>query len=358
MSTLPELADVAELAATPHHAPVLRACIVGAGAIGCTLAALLAKSGQAVNLLARGATLDAVRRHGVRLTQLDGTHQVPVHATDTLDGLGPQDVIFVCTKAQALHEVLPTLGPLLGPDTCVVPMINGVPWWYFQGLPGRLEGRAIDAVDPAGAMLASLPWKHLLGAVVFITAERTAPGAVRSTNPLLVVLGEPDNTDSPRAQRLATVLRAAGIETRVSPAIRDTLWTKVIANLTSNPLSVVTGATLDRLYSDPDIVPLVRKILHEALQVAAAYGARIPFDPPTFIAQGAGMGRVRTSMLQDYSQGQSLELAAIGDAVLELAALQGIDMPVTRDVIALARYRSKASLGPSPAPASRLETTR
>jgi 2-dehydropantoate 2-reductase len=358
MTTLPDQAEAAELAATSTAPAPLRVCIVGAGAIGCTLAALLARAGQPVNLLARGATLDAVRRHGVQLTRLDGTQQVPVHATDTVDELGEQDVVFVCTKAQALQQVLPTLAPLLGPDTCVVPMINGLPWWYFQGLPGRLEGRGIDAVDPGGALLATLPWRHVLGAVVFITAERTAPGAVRSTNPLLVVLGEPDNTDSARAQRLATLLRAAGIETRVSPAIRDTVWTKVIANLTSNPLSVVTGATLEQLYSDPDIVPLVRKILHEALPVAAAYGARIPFDPPSFIAQGAGMGPVRTSMLQDYSQGQPLELAAIGDAVLELAALQGIDMPVTRDVIALARYRSKVSLAPCAAPASRQETTR
>lgn len=357
MSTTPDHAEATRPAVAPEATPPLRITIVGAGAIGCTLAALLARSGQPVNLLARGATLGAIRRDGVRLTRLDDTWQVPVHATDSPDTLGPQDVVFVCTKAQALPDVLPTLAPLVGADTCVVPMVNGLPWWYFQGMPGRLEGRAIEAVDPGGALLASLPWTHVLGAVVFITAERIAPGVVRSINPLLVVLGEPDNADRPRAPRLATVLRAAGIETRVSPAIRDTLWTKVIANLTSNPLSVVTGATLDRLYSDPDIVPLVRKVLHEGLQVAAAYGARIPFDPPTFLAQGAGMGPVRTSMLQDFGQGQSLELAAIGDAVLELAGLQGIDMPVTRDVIALARYRSKASLARDPAPTSQ-ETTR
>ncbi|QEI09058.1 2-dehydropantoate 2-reductase [Pigmentiphaga aceris] len=321
----------------------MRLIIVGAGAIGCTLAALLAMSGQAVTLLARGDTLDAVRRDGVRLTRIDGTHQVPVQVTGVPDGLGPQDAIFICTKAHSLGDVLPGLAPLIGPETCVVPMVNGVPWWYFQGVSGRLQGRAIEAVDPGGGLLAMLPWQQVLGAVVLITAERTAPGTVHSTNPLLLVLGEPDHTEHPRTHRLAAVLRAAGIDARVSTAIRDNVWTKVIANLTSNPLSVVTGATLDRLYSDPDIVPLVRKILHEALQVAAAYGARFPVDLQSFLAQGAGMGAVRTSMLQDFDQGRPLELAAIGDAIIELAALQGIDMPVTKDVIALARFRSKAA---------------
>lgn len=331
---------------TPSDSAPLRIGIAGAGAIGCSLAAMLGHGGQTVSLLARGATLDAVKRSGVQLHRKSDSLKVPVGVSDKATDFGEQDVVLICTKAQDLPGIVPALKPLIGRQTCIVPMVNGVPWWYFQRLPGRLEGRTIQTLDPQGRLLELLPSRQVLGAVQFLTAERLAPGVASSINPMLVIIGELDHTESHRAARLVQALNAAGIESRLSPRIRDPLWTKIIANLTSNPLSVLTGATLDVLYSDPNSLPIVRKIMHECLALAAAYGARIDFDPPSFIEQAVAMGPVRTSMLQDALAGHPLELAAIGDAVLELAELQGIPMPVTHDIVALTRFRDITNRSP------------
>ncbi|MDH1339308.1 ketopantoate reductase family protein [Ectopseudomonas oleovorans] len=316
-----------------------RVCIAGAGAIGCTLAARLVASGQAVSLLARGQTLSALRDNGILLSDLDGEHCAQVNVSDDCNALGEQDLLFICTKAPALAGLLPTLAPLIGADTVVVPVVNGVPWWYFHGIEGRFAERHVEAVDPDGVLSAALNLQQVLGCVVFITAETAGPGVVRSNNPHLMILGEPNNQMSERLERVRALIERAGIEARSTDRIRDQLWTKIIANLTSNPLSVITGATLEQLYGKGELKQVVAKILQETLLTAAAYGARINFDPQTFMELGAGMGPVRTSMLQDYEQGRPLELAAIGDAVLELASYQGLAMPTTQDILTLARFR-------------------
>ncbi|MDH1264794.1 2-dehydropantoate 2-reductase [Pseudomonas sp. GD03944] len=330
----------------PHPTP-LRVCIAGAGAIGCALAARLVESGQPVSLLARGKTLAALRDNGILLSDLDGEHRVTVSASDDCHVIGEQDLLFICTKAPALAGLLPELAPLIGPETVVVPVVNGVPWWYFHGFEGRFAQHRVEAVDPGGRLSASLDLRHVLGCVVFITAESSAPGVVRSNNPHLMIFGEPDGQMSERLERVRTLIAATGIEARTTERIRDQLWTKIIANLTSNPLSVVTGATLEQLYGQAELKTVVVKILQEALLTAAAYGARIAFDPQTFMELGAGMGAVRTSMLQDYEQGRPLELAAIGDAVVELAGYQGLTMPTTQDILSLARFRSTSGAAPS-----------
>lgn len=317
-----------------------RICIVGAGAIGCTLAARLSATGRSISVLARGETLRTLRKNGVQLTDRDGVHRVAVRAESDCQVLGEQDLVFVCTKAPALAQLLPTLTPLLGPRTIVVPVVNGVPWWYFHGEPGRFSGQRVEAVDPNGALSDALALDRVLGCVVFITAEVDGPGVVRSGNPHLVILGEPDNRLTPRLEQVRALIASAGIEARGTDRIRDSLWTKIIANLTSNPLSVVTGATLEELYGQPPLQSVVSKMLNEALLTAAAYGARVSIDPQSFMRLGADMGPVRTSMLQDYDHGRPLELQAIGDAVIELAGLQGLSMPVTQDILNLARFRA------------------
>ncbi|WP_437880341.1 ketopantoate reductase family protein [Pseudomonas sp. LRF_L74] len=316
-----------------------RICIVGAGAIGCTLAARISASGQPVSLLARGQALAALRENGVRLSDLDGTHHSPVNASDDCAALGQQDLVFICTKAPALAGLLPSLGPLLCPETIVMPLVNGVPWWYFHGVEGRFAEHRVEAVDPGGVLSAAMDLERILGCVVFITAETESPGVVRSNNPHLMILGEPNGHMSERLEWVRALIENAGIEARASERIRDPLWTKIIANLSSNPLSVVTGATLEELYGTSSLKNVVAKILQETLLTAAAYGARIDFDPQTFMELGAGMGPVRTSMLQDYEHGRPLELAAIGDAVIELAGYQGLAMPTTQDILTLARFR-------------------
>ncbi|MDH2431413.1 2-dehydropantoate 2-reductase [Pokkaliibacter sp. MBI-7] len=318
---------------------ITRVCIAGAGAIGCALAARLASvPGLSLSMLARGDTLTAIAAGGVHLTDLDGEHQGWPQVSADPAGLGPQQLIFICTKAQALPAILRTLQPAIAADTVVVPIVNGVPWWYFKGLGHSDEASRLQSIDPLGELERLLPEQHVLGAVTFMTAQTQRPGRVISTNPHLITLGEINNQPSERLEQVRQLIAAAGIEARATDSIRDPLWTKIIANLTSNPLSVVSGATLEQLYADPQLAPLVRAILDETLLTAAAYGARIRFNPPTFMQLGAGMGAVKTSMLQDYEAGRPLELATIGEAVVELAERIGLPMPMTRHTLALTRF--------------------
>ena len=326
----------------------LRIGVAGAGAIGCTLAVLLARAGMAVHVLARGETLRRMQDEGVTLHRQGERLQARVTASSSAAELGVQDVLFLCVKSQDVASMLAAASAMIGPLTTVVPLVNGVPFWFFQGLPGRWQGRTVQCVDPRGTLLQQVDTQQVLGAVTFVTAERLGPGEAVSDNPLLIVLGEIDHQPgSTRLENIAAALRGAGIETRCVPAVRDTLWTKILANLTSNPLSVISGATLDAIYGDARLLPIVRQMLQEGLALAAAYGARIAFDPVSFVAEGAALGAVRTSMLQDHLAGRPLELAAIGDAVLELAQLQGMDMPVTQRVIDLAHFREAQPFNPS-----------
>lgn len=326
--------------------PSLRIGIAGAGAIGTTLAVRLALGGHAVGVLARGRTLDTIRAGGLRLTDLDGTHDVRVEAGGPGD-LAERDVVFLCAKAQDLVALATSSRGMIGPDTLVVPIVNGIPWWYFEGVGGRNGGRVVQSVDPGGRLKALLPLDRLIGAVAFITAERLSPGVAQTANPLRLIIGEITHTRTPRAERLGAALNACGIATQVSDRLRDPLWTKVIANLTSNPLSVVAGATLHDIYGAPDLSHIARHLLDEALLTAAAHGARVELDPAALLAMGAGMGAVKTSMLQDFEKGLPLELSSICDAVIELAELHNLPMPLTKTIASLARYRSARAAEPN-----------
>jgi 2-dehydropantoate 2-reductase len=320
----------------------LRITIAGAGAIGCTLAARISRGGNPVNLLARGKTLAHLREHGIRLTDLEGTHLAHVNLGERAD-FGPQDVIFLCAKAQDLLGLVTPLLPLIDAQTTIIPVVNGIPWWYFSNGEGRHAGRTVHAVDPDGSLKSLIPGERIVGTVAYITAEKLGPGVVRTANPLRMIIGELDNTVTPRVKRIQTLLEQSGIATQVSERIRDALWTKVIANLTSNPLSVVSGGTLNDIYGDPELKKVTRQILDEALLTAASFRARIDLDPTSFMAMGASMGEVRTSMLQDYDNGLPLELTSIGDAVVELAELHGLALPATTTILTLARFRSALS---------------
>jgi 2-dehydropantoate 2-reductase len=315
--------------------------IAGAGAIGCTLAARLAAAGHAVDLLARGHTLATLRQHGVQLDDLDGHWQAPVRAVASAAECATPDMVFLCSKSQDLPALAEQVQPTLGPETLVLPLVNGVPFWYFHAEGGRFQGRTVQTVDPDGRLARALPLDQVLGAVVFITAEALGPGQVRSGTPHLLMLGEPGGGLSPRLLALCALLRGAGIEARPLERLRDKLWTKLIANLTSNPLSVVTGTTLQAIYTDPVLLDTVKAVMHETMLVAAAHGARLEIDPIEFLRLGASMGAVRTSMLQDFERGRPLELAAIGDAVLELAALYQLPMPATTTLLNQAGWHAR-----------------
>lgn len=315
-----------------------RVLVAGAGAIGCTLAARMGAAGHQVELLARGQTLQTLRQQGVQLDDLDGHWQAPVQAVAAEQATPAPDLILLCSKSQDLPALAAQVQPLIGPHTLLLPLVNGVPFWYFQGSGNRFDGRPVHSVDPDGQLATLLPPAQVLGAVVFVTAELEGPGHARSRTPHLLMLGEPAGGLSPRLRALCEGLGRAGIEARPLERLRDKLWTKLIANLTSNPLSVVTRATLQTIYSDPVLLDTVRAVMFEAMLVAAAHGARLEIDPIEFLRLGAGMGTVRTSMLQDFEHGRPLELAAIGDAVVELAGLYDLPMPATRTLLAQTRW--------------------
>jgi 2-dehydropantoate 2-reductase len=320
----------------------MRICIAGAGAIGGTLAVRLAAAGHQVSVLARGKTLQTISERGLTLHDQHGvTHARP--AASERPDFGVQDVIFVCAKSQDMAALLPQLKPLIGEQTVVVPTNNGVPWWYFHREGGRFDGAQVCAVDPQRVLEQAVPLTQLIGSVLFITAEVSEPGVIRSVNPHLIVLGEPSGEMSERLQRIRAAIEGAGIEARATDRIRDKLWTKIIANLSTNPLSVITQGTLEQLYGKPELREVVMQIMRETLLVASSYGARVDIDPLTFMQLGEAMGPFRTSMLQDLDRGRPLELAAIGDAVLEMAERFNVPMPISRAVISLARFRGEAA---------------
>ena len=320
----------------------MRICIAGAGAIGGVLAARLAAGGHTVSMLARGKTLEVLLAEGLSLNDLHGLTQVRVAASDHPE-FGIQDVIFVCAKTQDLPGLLPQLAPLMDAGTVVVPTGNGVPWWYFYREGGRFDGEQVQAVDPGGRMRGWVPDAQVVGSVLFITAEVVSPGVIVAGNPHLIVLGEPSGEMTSRLEKIRAALEGAGIEARATDRIRDKVWTKIIANISSNPLSVVTHATLEQLYGQPELSAVVSQIMREVLLVAGSYGARVDIDPLTFLELGRAMGPFRTSMLQDLERGRPLEIAAIGDAVLELAQRFDLPMPITRTVLSLARFRGASA---------------
>lgn len=314
----------------------LQITVAGAGAIGTTLALRLAHGGHDVSVLARGNVLAAVQKNGVRLDDQSGSATARVRAHCEAD-FGVQDLLFLCAKAHQLPSLAAQVTPLIGPETLIVPLTNGIPFWYFHRDGGRFEGRAVEAVDPGGRIGSHLPLDQVLGAVTFITAESPAPGHAVAHNPHLLMLGETDNTLTPRLHRVCQMLSEAGIEARPIKRLRDKLWTKVIANLTSNPLSVLEQTTLDQIYSRDDLLPTVRAVMHEAMLTACCHGARMTVDPIEFMQLGVAMGPIRTSMLQDFERGRPLELAAIGDAVIELAGLYRLPMTSTIELLARTR---------------------
>ena len=321
--------------------PIHKVCIAGAGAIGTTLGARLAQTAIDLSVFARGATLAAISEQGLQLDDLEGHHQAQVRASHDAHELGEQDLIFICTKAPAICSMLKAIQPMIADHTIVVPLVNGVPWWYFHGIANQSE-QPLTSIDPNGEIDKLLPYQQVIGAVTFMTAHSITPGHSQSTNPHLLTLGELDHQLTERLEQVRHLVESAGIEARASQEIRDPLWTKIIANLTSNPLSVVTQATLKQIYSDPHLAHLTRQILNEVLLVAAAHGARVPFNPLQFMQMGAEMGDFKTSMLQDYQAKRPLELATIGDAVVELAQRMGLDMPATRHTLSLAHFLAAA----------------
>jgi 2-dehydropantoate 2-reductase len=319
-----------------------KVCIVGAGAIGGFVGARLAAAGGAeVSAIARGATLRALQQHGWRLNTSSGLVQGPALATSNAADLGPQDLVVVAVKGPALTQAAQDLAPLLGPGTVVMPAMNGVPWWFCQHLPGMAE-MPLQSVDPGGRIASAIPFEHVLGCVVHASTATTEPGLVQHKMGHGLIVGEPLGGRSPRAQAVVELLVRAGFDASCSDNVRYDIWYKLWGNMTMNPVSAITGATIDRVLADP----LVREFCSAAMREAAAVGTRIGCDIGQSAedrhAVTARLGAFRTSMLQDAEAGRSIELNALVAAVCEIGARLGCPTPNIDILLGLTRLFGRA----------------
>jgi 2-dehydropantoate 2-reductase len=316
-------------------------CVFGAGAIGGLMAAKLEMAGTPVTVVARGPHGAALASKGLVLRS-EGQETVtrPRVATDPSD-VGPQDYLVLTLKAHSLVPAMAQLTPLIGPHTTIVAAVNGVPWWYTFKLGGDLDGRRIESVDPDGALTAALPPAQVLGSIVYPAADVVEPGVIEHTYGDRFTLGEPDGSRSERAARLSELLIKAGLKAPVRPRIRDELWIKLWGNMAFNPVSALTGATLDRVISDAGTHAVCRALMLEGQAVAEKLGVKFAIGVDKRIAGGAEVGAHKTSMLQDLERGRPLEIEALLGAVVEMSEWVGVDMPIGRAVLALVRQRAE-----------------
>jgi len=322
----------------------MKVCIVGAGAIGGFIGARLAAKGDChVAALARGATLKALREHGWRLLQ-DGTLiRGPALATQHAGELGVQDLVIIAVKGPSLAAVAQQIGPLLGPNTAVLPAMNGVPWWFAQGLP-VLRGETLRSVDPGGHIAKAIPYSHVVGCVVHAGTSISEPGLVKHKTGRRLVIGEPDKaatesdtTESIRVTRVAELLSGAGFDVTVSSNIRSNIWYKLWGNLTMNPLSAITGATTDRMLDDPLVLEFCSAAMKEAAEIGASLGCEIVETPNERHEVTRKLGAFRTSMLQDVDAHHMIELDSIVGAVYELGCRLGLPTPNIAILLGLTR---------------------
>ena len=315
----------------------MKICIVGAGAIGGFIGARLAQAGGSeVSVLARGATLAAIRAEGLQLHMGGQLQRVRVHTSDQAAELGPQDLVIVAVKGQALPALAPTVAQLLGPDSVVMPAMNGVPWWFVQGIAG-LGDEPLQSVDPGGVTGQFIATERVVGCVVHASCSTSAPGVVQHRMGQGLVLGEACGGKSERVQRLAELLGAAGFDATHSSDIRYDIWYKLWGNMTMNPVSAITGATSDQVQSDPLVRAFCSAAMGEAAAIGHGIGCSITQSAEDRHAITAKLGAFKTSMLQDAQAGRPIELDAIVGAVHEIGQHLGLATPNIAALLGLTR---------------------
>ncbi len=314
----------------------MKIAVVGAGAIGGYLGAKLALSGEEVTFIARNKNLAAINANGFRLRLEDGTqqHTTKVRAVQRMADAGVQDAVLLTLKAHQVKDVLPDLRALFGPDTMVVTMINGVPWWYFQQLPGAYEGRQLESVDPGGFIAKHIEPERIIGSVVYPAAELVEPGVVKVIEGNRFTLGEPNGTRSPRIEALSNAMMKAGFKSPISKDIRTEIWVKLWGNLCFNPISALTHATLQDICRYPASRELAANMMREGQAVAEALGVSFKITLDQRMAGAEAVGAHKTSMLQDVEHGRALELDALVGSVIELGRIAGVATPTISAIYA------------------------
>jgi len=315
----------------------MKFAVVGAGAIGGYLGAKLALAGEDVTFIARRRNLEAINADGFRLTNEDGSeqHTRGVRAVQRMADAGPQDAVLLTVKAHQVKDLLPELRELFGPQTMVVSMINGVPWWYFQRLAGPYEGRRLESVDPGGAIAAAIETERVIGSIVYPAAELVAPGHVRVIEGNRFTLGELDGSRSERIGALSHAFMNAGFKAPVARDIRSELWIKLWGNCSLNPISALTHATLEEICRFPASRALVATMMAEAQAVGEKLGVVFKISIDKRIAGAEAVGAHKTSMLVDVENGRAIELDALVSAVVELARITETPTPAINAVQAV-----------------------
>ena len=314
----------------------MKIAIVGAGAIGGYLGARLALAGEEVTCIARGPNLAAIQANGLKLIEEDGTerHAANVKGAQKMADVGAQDVVLLTLKAHQVKDVLPDMRGLFGPDTVVVTMQNGIPWWYFRIGAGEFSHVTLNRVDPGGAIDEAIPAGQVIGSLVYLGTEVVEPGVIRHTEGNRISLGEPDGSRSVRVKAVAGAFIKSGLRAPVTARLRHEIWVKLLGNIAFNPLSALTRATLAGMARDSDVRGIAAEIMREVEAVASKLGLELPITIEQRIAGAEKVGEHKTSMLQDLEAGRPLELEAVVGAAVELGERLGIPMPHTRTVYA------------------------
>lgn len=319
----------------------MKICVFGAGAIGGHLAVRLAYGGAEVSVVARGPQLAAIQKDGLTIVTGERELNAALPATADPSALGPQDAVLVTVKAPALPSVAATIAPLLGEGTPVAFVMNGIPWFYFHGIGGVLEGRRLKNIDPDDALWRAVGPERAIAGVVYAASTVIRPGVIELENPnSRVVLGEADGRLSQRVETIAAHISAGGMKAEVSGTIRDAIWNKLLNNLASGSLAVLTQATIRRIYEEETCVAAARRIMEEAAAIAIAVGARPDSDHDKRLAHGRGLDH-KPSILQDLELGRPMEIDGIFAAALDIACMAGVRAPTLEMAVALMKVRAR-----------------
>ena len=320
----------------------MKVCVVGAGAIGGYMAVRIAKAGHDVSVIARGPHLAAIRTHGLKLVEADQELVVTnLSATDNICELGPQDVVLLALKAHQIAAVVGDLSVLLGPKTVLVTLQNGIPWWYFQKLDSPYSGRVVKTVDPNGVLFNKIDPDRIIGCIAYPAATIAEPGVIKHVEGNRFPVGELDGSESDRVNQVSALFTEAGLKARVLTDIRSEIWLKLWGNLTFNPISAVTHATLVDICQFPLTRTLAAAMMTEAQSIGERLGAgfRVPMERR--IAGAESVGKHKTSMLQDVEVGKPLEIDGMLGVVVELAEMTEVDVPTLRALYACVSLLNK-----------------
>ncbi len=320
---------------------IKKVAVYGAGAIGGWMGARLAAAGCDVGVVARGATLDALRARSLRLHEGDTEAVQAVTASDNPAALGVQDLVIVSVKAPGMADVAHRIAPLIGPHTVVLTAMNGVPWWFLQGFGGPVAGRTLQSVDPGGAISQAIPAQHVMGCVVHASCSIDAPGVIRHRAGNGLIVGEPAGGETPRVKALVELLTRAGFGVTLSPQIQRDVWYKLWGNMTVNPVCAMTGATSDRVLDDELVRAFISAVMLEAKAIGERIGIPIAEQPEDRHAVTRKLGAMRPSMLQDVEAGKPVELDALVASVRELGQLTQVPTPFTDALLGLSRLHAR-----------------